>query len=105
MFVGPIRFRPGIVEVRPAVMALFVGSGKAVQRGLGDRSLHRPFKRIDGADDQHGRLAVPAHIAQRLLPILGAQRLECPGRVGAEFGGHAQFAQNFPRFFIARNHE
>ena len=105
MFVSPVRLGPGIMKVGPAVVALFVCAGQAVQRRLPHRRLHRPLKRIDRTHHQHRSLSIPTHIAQRFLPIFRAQRLKRPRRVRAQLRRHAQFAQNLPRFLIARDHQ
>ena len=66
---------------------------------------HRPPERIDGANSEDGRRAVPTRVAQGLASILGTQRLKRPGGIRAEFRRDAELAQDFLRLDIARDHQ
>ena len=90
------------MKIDRAVMAGLICAGNGVGGPFCDGRADRPPKWINGANREDGGRAIPARIAQRFPSILGAERLERPRGVRAEFRGNAQLAENFLRLDIAR---
>ena len=94
------------------------GENKSCGSGFSCRR-RRPNARVHFASDgftghQKGLIGqtastgvAPSQPASRraLRPYSGAERLEGPGGVRAEFGGDAQLAEHFLRFDVARDHQ
>ena len=97
-FVGGVHFRAGAMKIDRAVVAFLVGACYRVRDPFCKRRAYGPPERIDGANGEHGRRAVPAGIAQGFAAVFGAERFERPRGVRAEFGGDAEFAEHFLRF-------
>src|SRR5579864_2036411 len=100
MLVFAVRLRAGIVKVGTTVVAVFIGSCDLVGEKFSNRGFHRPFKRIDRANDEHWRAAVPADIQQHLATVFWRQWRKRPGGISAKFGRNSELAQQGARLFI-----
>ena len=93
------------MKIDRAVVALRVRAADGVRERFSERRFDRPPERVDRADRQDRRRAVPSGVPQSLAAVFRAERLECPRGVGSELRCHAEFAQNLLRFLVARDHQ
>src|SRR5579864_837423 len=103
MLVFAVRLRAGIMKVGTTVVAVFIGSCDLVGEKFSNRGFHRPFERIDRADDQHRRIVIPTYILQHLAAVFRRQWRKRPSRVSAKFGWDSELAQHGAGLFVTRD--